>query len=87
MKCIVTLGKQDLQIIMHHYETSSFKTTCSRRNFTDNFEVVANPTPKIEDGEFYIQNFVCGTDPTCEFNEPVETFPIIHGKTWRRHTR
>tara|TARA_B100000927_G_C16462904_1_gene468584 strand:- start:251 stop:1291 length:1041 start_codon:yes stop_codon:yes gene_type:complete len=43
---------------------------------TDNFEVVTKPIPKIEDGEFYIQNFVCGTDPYMRISmNPVETFP------------
>ena len=40
---------------------------------TDNFEVVTKPIPKIEDGEFYIQNFVCGTDPYMRISmNPVE---------------
>ena len=60
------LGNKTYRLLCIHYETSSFKTTCSRRNYRQFLKLLQNPY-KIEDGEFYIQNIVCGTDPTCEF--------------------
>ena len=42
----------------------------------EHFDVISRPTPDLKDGDFYIQNIVCGTDPYMRISmNPVETFP------------